>query len=96
MASKAERSDGAAGTTLKRRLPSPPPPPRPPAAVFDGQIITLTRAAAGYANTGLLTVVFLYLVAEGVTQTGGLELIMVRTCVCVWWGGAVSKQRYLR
>ncbi|KXZ47579.1 hypothetical protein GPECTOR_34g738 [Gonium pectorale] len=43
---------------------------------FDGNIITVSDAAAGYGNTGLLTVVFLYLVAEGVTQTGGLELIM--------------------
>ncbi|EFJ39565.1 hypothetical protein VOLCADRAFT_100805 [Volvox carteri f. nagariensis] len=43
---------------------------------FDGKIITVSKAAAGYGNTGLLTVIFLYLVAEGVTQTGGLELIM--------------------
>ncbi|KAG2451461.1 hypothetical protein HYH02_004059 [Chlamydomonas schloesseri] len=43
---------------------------------FDGKIITVSRAAAGYGNTGLLTVVFLYWVAEGITQTGGLELIM--------------------
>ena len=43
---------------------------------FDGQIVTVAKAAAGYGNTGLLTVVFLYWVAEGITQTGGLELIM--------------------
>ncbi|KXZ43508.1 hypothetical protein GPECTOR_88g451 [Gonium pectorale] len=43
---------------------------------FDSRIIKVSDAAAGYANTGLLTVVFLYLVAEGVTQTGGLELLM--------------------
>ncbi|KAG2448929.1 hypothetical protein HYH02_006277 [Chlamydomonas schloesseri] len=43
---------------------------------FDGKIITVAKAAAGYGNTGLLTVVFLYWVAEGITQTGGLELIM--------------------
>ncbi|GIL57892.1 hypothetical protein Vafri_13129 [Volvox africanus] len=43
---------------------------------FDGKIITVSKASAGYGNTGLLTVIFLYLVAEGVTQTGGLELIM--------------------
>ncbi|GIL78280.1 hypothetical protein Vretifemale_7730, partial [Volvox reticuliferus] len=43
---------------------------------FDGKIITVSKAAAGYGNTGLLTVIFLYLVAEGITQTGGLELIM--------------------
>ncbi|EFJ39566.1 hypothetical protein VOLCADRAFT_70819, partial [Volvox carteri f. nagariensis] len=43
---------------------------------FDGKIIKLKDAAAGYGNTGLLTVIFLYMVAEGVTQTGGLELIM--------------------
>ncbi|KAG2432791.1 hypothetical protein HXX76_008526 [Chlamydomonas incerta] len=43
---------------------------------FDGEIITVARAAAGYGNTGLLTVIFLYWVAEGVTQTGGLELVM--------------------
>ncbi|PNW77626.1 hypothetical protein CHLRE_10g445000v5 [Chlamydomonas reinhardtii] len=43
---------------------------------FDGQIVTVAKAAAGYGNTGLLTVIFLYWVAEGITQTGGLELIM--------------------
>ncbi|KAG2495059.1 hypothetical protein HYH03_006670 [Edaphochlamys debaryana] len=43
---------------------------------FDGEIISLSRAAAGYGNTGLLTVIFLYWVAEGVTQTGGLEQVM--------------------
>lgn len=31
---------------------------------------------AGFSNTGVLTVMMLYLVAEGVTQTGGLDLAM--------------------
>lgn len=34
-------------------------------------IITVNEGAAGFANTGVLTVLVLYLVAEGVSQTGG-------------------------
>ena len=33
-------------------------------------VISVATAAAGYANTGLLAVIFLYLVAEGIYQTG--------------------------
>ncbi|PNH03965.1 putative sodium/sulfate cotransporter 3 [Tetrabaena socialis] len=44
--------------------------------VFKYKILTIAQASAGYGNSGLLTVIMLYLVAEGVTQTGGLELIM--------------------
>lgn len=43
---------------------------------FQNNIIPVSKAAAGYGNTGLLTVIFLYLVAEGVAQTGGFEYIM--------------------
>jgi len=39
-------------------------------------IVTDAQASAGYGNTGLLTVVFLYWVAEGVYQTGALDYIM--------------------
>ena len=35
------------------------------------------QAASGYGNTGLLTVVFLYMVAEGIYQTGILEGAMI-------------------
>lgn len=35
------------------------------------RFITIAQAAAGYGNTGLLTVMALYIVAEGITQTGG-------------------------
>eukprot|EP00879_Flechtneria_rotunda_P031768 GHRR01034729.1.p1 GENE.GHRR01034729.1~~GHRR01034729.1.p1 ORF type:complete len:164 (-),score=29.62 GHRR01034729.1:217-708(-) len=37
-------------------------------------IISVRDAAAGFSNTGVLTVVVLYLVAEGVSQTGCLDL----------------------
>ncbi|GBF89760.1 sodium sulfate co-transporter [Raphidocelis subcapitata] len=39
-------------------------------------IITVKEAAAGFANTGVLTVLALYAVAEGVSQTGGLDILM--------------------
>ncbi|WIA31323.1 hypothetical protein OEZ86_002225 [Tetradesmus obliquus] len=39
-------------------------------------IISIRDGAAGFANTGVLTVLVLYLVAEGVSQTGGLDLAM--------------------
>jgi hypothetical protein len=35
-----------------------------------------TTPTPGFSNTGVLTVMMLYLVAEGVTQTGGLDLAM--------------------
>lgn len=34
-------------------------------------IISTSEGAAGFSNTGVLTVLVLYLVAEGVSQTGG-------------------------
>jgi hypothetical protein len=34
-------------------------------------IISIRDGAAGFSNTGVLTVLVLYLVAEGVSQTGG-------------------------
>ncbi|KAF6235190.1 hypothetical protein COO60DRAFT_1671656 [Scenedesmus sp. NREL 46B-D3] len=39
-------------------------------------IISIRDGAAGFSNTGVLTVLVLYLVAEGVSQTGGLDLAM--------------------
>ena len=35
------------------------------------RIITIQQATAGFASSGLLTVVALYVVAEGISQTGG-------------------------
>jgi hypothetical protein len=46
-------------------------PPQPPDAPP-----THTHVIPGFSNTGVLTVMMLYLVAEGVTQTGGLDLAM--------------------
>lgn len=39
-------------------------------------IITVKEGAAGFSNTGVLTVLALYIVAEGVSQTGGLDILM--------------------
>lgn len=39
-------------------------------------ILPIKDGAAGFSNTGVLTVMALYLVAEGVSQTGGLDLAM--------------------
>lgn len=45
------------------------------AAVFCAARIIDTKAlTAGFSNTGVLTVVALYTVAEGIAQTGGLEV----------------------
>lgn len=41
------------------------------------RIIDVKQLAAGFSNTGVLTVVALYCVAEGIAQTGGLERIML-------------------
>ena len=42
------------------------------------QIISINQARDGYGNAGLLTVMMLYAVAEGVAQTGGLEKARTR------------------
>eukprot|EP00197_Chlamydomonas_leiostraca_P003208 CAMPEP_0202871170 /NCGR_PEP_ID=MMETSP1391-20130828/17994_1 /ASSEMBLY_ACC=CAM_ASM_000867 /TAXON_ID=1034604 /ORGANISM="Chlamydomonas leiostraca, Strain SAG 11-49" /LENGTH=124 /DNA_ID=CAMNT_0049551901 /DNA_START=85 /DNA_END=456 /DNA_ORIENTATION=- len=42
------------------------------------RVITPAQAAAGFSNNGLLTVMALYVVAEGINQTGGLERVMNR------------------
>ncbi|KAI8476576.1 MAG: putative sodium/sulfate cotransporter 3 [Monoraphidium minutum] len=39
-------------------------------------ILTVKEGAAGFANTGVLTVMALYIVAEGVSQTGGLDILL--------------------
>eukprot|EP00877_Chromochloris_zofingiensis_P003154 jgi/Chrzof1/1283/Cz10g01050.t1 len=39
-------------------------------------IINLKEGSSGFSNTGVLTVVVLYAVAEGVSQTGGLDIAM--------------------
>eukprot|EP00878_Enallax_costatus_P023684 GHUV01025215.1.p2 GENE.GHUV01025215.1~~GHUV01025215.1.p2 ORF type:complete len:328 (+),score=77.33 GHUV01025215.1:790-1773(+) len=39
-------------------------------------ILSTNEGAAGFSNTGVLTVLVLYIVAEGVSQTGGLDLAM--------------------
>ena len=41
------------------------------------RIIDIKQLTAGFSNTGVLTVVALYCVAEGIAQTGGLERIML-------------------
>lgn len=40
------------------------------------RIITVSEGSTGFSNTGVLTVVALYVVAEGIAQTGGLERLM--------------------
>ena len=40
------------------------------------KIITIKSALAGFANQGLLTVVTLFMVAQGITSTGGAEWII--------------------
>jgi hypothetical protein len=41
-------------------------------------IISIRDGAAGFSNTGVLTVLVLYLVAEGVSQTGGERFMGAR------------------
>lgn len=41
------------------------------------QIISVAQARDGYGNAGLLTVMMLYAVAEGVNQTGLLEKVQL-------------------
>lgn len=40
------------------------------------RILTLQEGVAGFSNSGVLTVIARYAVAEGIAQTGGLERIM--------------------
>jgi hypothetical protein len=40
------------------------------------EIITLQEAASGFSNTGLLSVVSLFMVAEGISRTGALDWYM--------------------
>lgn len=40
------------------------------------KIISIPSALAGYANSGLLTVVTLFMVAQGITSTGGADFIV--------------------
>jgi hypothetical protein len=35
------------------------------------RVITVNQSTAGFSSSGLLTVVVLYVVAEGIGQTGG-------------------------
>lgn len=42
-------------------------------------IISLNEGASGFSNTGVLTVLVLYLVAEGVSQTGGALVVLTPT-----------------
>jgi hypothetical protein len=49
------------------------------------RILPVNDAGRNYGNTGLLTVIKLYIVAEGIYQTGGLEWVMTKVgCQCVW------------
>ena len=45
-------------------------------------VISVATAAAGYANTGLLAVIFLYLVAEGIYQTGRVNKLYYFKNLC--------------
>lgn len=40
------------------------------------RIVTVSQAIAGFSNEGLLTVVVLFVVAGGISQTGGLDWYM--------------------
>jgi len=40
-------------------------------------ILPIKDGAAGFSNTGVLTVLVLYLVAEGVSQTGGDYVLLM-------------------
>jgi di/tricarboxylate transporter len=42
-------------------------------ALMAAQILPARAAAAGFSNTGVLTVMALFVVAEGVSQTGALD-----------------------
>ncbi|KIZ06533.1 hypothetical protein MNEG_1421 [Monoraphidium neglectum] len=39
-------------------------------------ILSVREGAAGFSNTGVLTVMALFIVAEGVSQTGGLDILL--------------------
>ena len=41
-----------------------------------GQVITVTEGVAGFSNQGLLTVLVLFVVASGISHTGGLDWYM--------------------
>ena len=41
-------------------------------------LITLTQAVAGFSNEGLLTVMVLFVVASGISHTGGLDWYMAK------------------
>lgn len=61
-------------------------------------IISIRDGAAGFSNTGVLTVLVLYLVAEGVNQTGSLDLAMnymLGRASTVFWAQARSLPRKL-
>lgn len=45
------------------------------------RIVSVNEAAAGYGNSGLLTVMFLYTMAEGMTQTGGEPTCTMRSAL---------------
>ncbi|KAI3433730.1 hypothetical protein D9Q98_003538 [Chlorella vulgaris] len=42
------------------------------------KIVTIKNAVAGFANTGLLTVVVLFMVAQGLSSTGGADFIITK------------------
>jgi hypothetical protein len=44
--------------------------------IWSAQIITTNQALAGFSNSGVLTVATLYIVAEGLSATGGVDYFM--------------------
>jgi Na+/H+ antiporter NhaD/arsenite permease-like protein len=44
--------------------------------IYSAQIITLEEAFIGFSNSGVLTVLVLYVVAEGLSATGGVDYFM--------------------
>lgn len=45
-------------------------------SIYSAQIITTEEAFYGFSNSGVLTVLVLYIVAEGLSATGGVDYFM--------------------
>ena len=56
----------------------PNPASQKPSILSPTDILSVKDAAAGFSNTGVLTVMALYAVAQGVSQTGALDVLMGR------------------
>ena len=56
----------------------PNPASQKPSILSPTDILSVKDAAAGFSNTGVLTVMTLYAVVQGVSQTGALDVLMGR------------------